>query len=143
MAESAPINRLTADDLMSLVSERGSTPMQVGAVLLLDARAGLDSASVIKLLARRVVSVPRLRQRLQKTPFGCGRPVWVDDPAFEIANHVTSLPCPEPRGESEVLDLAAKLIGSELSRSRPLWAATLVTETATGEAARGRFCAAA
>ncbi|WP_111721409.1 wax ester/triacylglycerol synthase domain-containing protein [Homoserinimonas sp. OAct 916] len=135
MVESSPINRITADDLMSLVSERGSTPMQVGAVLLLDARAGLDPASVIELLARRVVSVPRLRQRLQKTPFGCGRPVWVDDPAFEIANHVTSLPCPEPRGELEVLGLAAKLIGSELSRSRPLWAATLVTDTATGEAA--------
>ena len=135
MVESSPINRITADDMMSLVSERGSTPMQVGAVLLLDARSGLDPASAIDLLAQRIASVPRLRQRLQKTPFGCGRPVCVDDPAFEIANHVTSLRCPAPQGELAVLGLAAELIGANMPRNRPLWAATLVTDTAPGEAA--------
>ncbi|MBE4718984.1 recombinase family protein [Pseudarthrobacter sp. AB1] len=76
MSQPPPIIRVTADDLMSLVSERGSTPLQVGAVLLLEARGGLDRARALDLLARRITAVPRLRQRLENTPFGCGRPIW-------------------------------------------------------------------
>ncbi|MCU1442410.1 MAG: hypothetical protein JWQ59_560 [Cryobacterium sp.] len=135
MSQRAPIIRVTVDDLMSLVSERGSTPLQVGAVLLLDSQGGLEPAQVLDILARRITAVPRLRQRLENTPFGCGRPVWVDDASFTIANHLTSLRCPAPGGESAVLGLAAALIGVGLSRDRPLWAATLVTDTAPGEAA--------
>ena len=59
----------------------------------------------------------------------------MDDPAFEIANHVTSLCCPVPRGELAVLGLAAELIGAKMPRNRPLWAATLVTDMTPGEAA--------
>lgn len=72
-------------------------------MLLLDARGGLDTARALYLLARRITAVPRLRQRLENTPFGHGRPVWVDDPSFTIANHLTSLPCPAPGGESAAL----------------------------------------
>jgi diacylglycerol O-acyltransferase len=135
MGHRAPISRVTADDLMSLVSERGSTPMQVGAVLMLDARSGLDPARAIDVLGGGIAAVPRLRQRLEQTPFGCGRPVWVDDPDFKVTNHMTVVPCPAPGGEPMLLVLAAELVGAPLSRIRPLWTATLVTDTAPGEAA--------
>lgn len=135
MSQPEPISRVTADDLMSLVSERSSTPLQVGAVLLLDAPDGLDPAQTLELLARRITAVPRLRQRLHYTPVGCGRPIWIDDPSFTITNHLTSLPCPAPGGESAVMGKAAELIGVRLHRDRPLWAATLVTNTAPGKAA--------
>jgi diacylglycerol O-acyltransferase len=135
MGQHPPITRVTADDLMSLVSERVSTPLQVGAVLLLDTRGGFDPSQALDHLARRITAVPRLRQRLLDTPFGCGRPVWADDPSFTIANHLASLRCPAPGGESAVLGMAAELISVPLPRDRPLWAATLVTDTAPGEAA--------
>ena len=136
MGEPYPIDRVSTDDLMSLATEHGSTPMQVGAVLLLDARNGLDPDQAARLLARRIESVPRLRQRLVTVPFGCGRPVWADDPAFDLAHHLTSVPCPAPGGEPAVLDLAATLITTPLPRDRPLWSATLVTDTA-GTAVHG------
>ena len=135
MGQPPPIFRVTADDLMSLVSERESTPLQVGAVLTLDARGGLDPSRAFDILARRITAVPRLRQRLVSTPFGCGRPVWVDDPSFTISNHLIHLPCPVPGGEPAVLVMAAELIGRQLPRDRPLWAATLVTGIGPGEAA--------
>ena len=135
MRKSLPIDRVSADDLMSLATDRGSTPMQVGAVLFLDTRTGLDSGQGIVLLAQRILSVPRLRRRLVTVPFGCGRPVWVDDAAFAITNHVTTVRCPAPRGELAVFDLAAAMLATPLPRARPLWAATLVTETAEHEAA--------
>ena len=135
MGESPRIDRVSADDLMSLVAERGSTPLQVGAVLTLDARSGLDPVRAIDVLARRITAVPRLRQRLVDVPFGCGRPAWGDDAAFAITNHVTSVRCPEPGGEQAALGLAAGMIVEPLQRDRPLWTATLVTDTAPGEAA--------
>lgn len=100
MSHPPSIFRVTGDDQMSLVSEWGSTPLQVGAVLLLEVRGGVDPARVFDLLAQRITEVPRLRQRLVNPPFGCGRPVWVDDASFKIANHVTTFPCPAPPGES-------------------------------------------
>ena len=97
---SNPTDRVSNDDLMSLASERGATPMQVGAVLMLDAREGLDHGLVVDAIASRVTVVPRLRQRLVKVPWGCGRPVWVDDRDFNIANHVSSVRHPAARAPS-------------------------------------------
>jgi len=120
---------------MSLASERGSTPMQVGAVLLLEARQGLDPGSVVEALARRVRAVPRLRQRLVTVPWGCGRPVWVDDPGFSAARHFCAVRCPAPGGQAAILEVAAEMLATRLPRDRPLWAARLVTGPGEGETA--------
>lgn len=140
---------MSADDLMSLATERGTTPTQVGAVLFLDTsgRAGsatgpgivsapeLDAAQVVEQLARRLPGVPRLRQRLVSVPFGCGRPIWVDDPEFDVSRHVRVVVCPAPGGEQAVLDLAGAMLVRPLPRSRALWAATLVTGVGEHQAA--------
>jgi diacylglycerol O-acyltransferase / wax synthase len=130
-----PTQRVSTDDLLSLASERGSTPMQVGAVLWLDARASLDPVLVMDAIAQRVTAVPRLRQRLVKVPWGCGRPVWVDDRDFTVTNHFSAILCPAPGGENAVLEVAAEMLGTRLPRDRPLWAATFVTDTGKGGAA--------
>jgi len=124
--------RVSADDLMSLATERGSTPLQVGAVLMLDRSASLEPALVAAALAERVHAVPRLRQRLVEVPWGCGRPVWVDDRDFSVSSHFSVVSCPTPTGRSAVLDVAAEMLGTRLPRDRPLWAAKLVTDTDTG-----------
>lgn len=130
-----PADRVSPDDLMSLASERGSTPMQVGAVLMLDARGRLDPGLVAEAIAHRVTAVPRLRQRLVKVPWGFGRPVWVDDRDFTVSDHFSVTRCPAPGGESAVLGVAAELLLTRLPRGRPLWAAMLVTDTGLGGAA--------
>ena len=80
------LERVSADHLMSLAARRHPPPLQVGAVLIFDVRGGLDVGSLRAVLQQRIAAVPRLRQRLEKVPLGCGRPVWVDDPtsAFTI-----------------------------------------------------------
>ena len=130
-----PIDRASIDDLMSLATDRGVTPMNVGAVLFLDTRKGLNQEEAMESLARRVNAIPRLRRRLVDVPFGCGRPVWVDDDTFSFSHHLTTVRCSEPRGEVAVFEVAAALLATPLPRSRPLWAATLVTDTAEHEAA--------
>ena len=135
MFTSHPAERVSTDDLMSLATEGGTTPMQVGAVLMLDARERCDPRLVADAIAHRVSAVPRLRQRLVPVPWGCGRPVWVDDGDFTVTDHFYVVRCPDPGGEPGVLEVAAERLLTRLPRDRPLWAATLVTNVGQGCAA--------
>lgn len=53
--------------------------------------------------------------------------MWVDDADDDPAFHVRRLRCAEPRDEQAELDLAARIVTDPLPRSRPLWAAVIVT----------------
>ena len=69
-----PVERATPNDMLQLTYDAGSVPAQVGAVLLMAGPAPEPDAAR-RAVALRVASVPRLRQRLQRVPFGCGRPI--------------------------------------------------------------------
>ena len=131
-----PIERAGPGDLAMLaMSARASVQQQVGAVLLLDTGPGFDLPGAEQLFAERIRTVPRLRQRLHRPPPGAGGPLWLDDPAFEVARHLGRLRCPEPGDEQALLDLAAAVIGTALPRDRPQWSAAFVTGLADGRVA--------
>ena len=67
---------------------------------------------------------PRLRRRLVRTPPGCGRPIWVDDPAFSLERHLTAA---TRRDDRALLDLAAAILCRPLPRDRPRWSACWVS----------------
>ncbi|WNV87462.1 wax ester/triacylglycerol synthase domain-containing protein [Umezawaea sp. Da 62-37] len=119
--------RASGNDLVELVCDTTGTSMQVAAVLVLDTRSPVGIAAVREAIAERVKAAPRLRQRLVDAPFGCGGPVWIDDPAFDIGDHVMSATCPAPGGEQALLGIVAEAITTRLARDRPLWSVTLVT----------------
>ncbi|MFS1304186.1 nitroreductase/quinone reductase family protein [Streptosporangium longisporum] len=127
------IERAGPTDLMMLaMGASGPMPQQMGALLVLAAEPGFDPAAARELLAERIRSVPRLRQRLLRVPPGCGRPVWADDPAFDIGSHVRSVRCPAPGDERALLDAATAVVCERLPANRPLWAAVFVTGLADG-----------
>ena len=128
-------DRVSADDLMSLAPRQHPPPLQVGAVLILDTPGDLDVAALRTVLQQRIVAVPRLRQRLQKVPLGCGRPIWVDDPSFTIDDHVTAVTPHSEVDDAVLLDIAADLVTKPLPEDRPLWSATLVPGMTGGRAA--------
>ena len=128
-----PIERVSLADLMLLDCDVGPAPMQAGAVLLLDAGPRFDVGAATAVIGERVTKVPRLRQVLVRTPPGCGRPVWLDDPGFDIGAHVRSVRC-DPPGDDVALRLAWTAIATQrLPWSRPLWSATFVTGLADGQ----------
>ncbi len=51
-------------------------------------------------LAGRLPLVPRYRQKLRTVPFRLGRPVWVEDPNFDLRYHVRRTALPAPAGTS-------------------------------------------
>jgi diacylglycerol O-acyltransferase / wax synthase len=113
--------------------------MHVGAVAILereplvgpDGHFRLDD--VRALVASRLPLIPRFRRKVLHVPFGFGRPVWVDDPDFDIARHVrlTSLPAPGTR--RQLLTLAERLNEQLLDRAHPLWEIWFVDGVDRGE----------
>lgn len=121
------IERASATDLAMLAMDAGPLPQQLGAALTLNTGPDFDLPGAERLIAERVHAVPRLRQRLVSAPAGCGRPVWVDDPDFDIGHHVRRVHCPSPGDERALLDVIAAVVSHPLPRSRPLWSAVFVT----------------
>lgn len=122
-ARGVGIDRLSADDLMALAGDHGTVPMQVGGVLWFGADApGVDGLT--RHLSERLPAAPRLRQVFGPLPFGCGRPVWVDDPCFVLGEHLQAV---EVSGSDQVDRVALDLLAARLPRDRPLWAARIVT----------------
>lgn len=128
----APVERASSADLgMRAMDARSPVPQHVGAVLVLEPGAA-GPAELDRVLRVRAAAVPRLRQRLLTLPPGFGRPVWVDAPDLDVGAHIRHVRCPGPGDERALLDLAAVLVGERLPRSRPLWAAAVVSGLAGG-----------
>jgi diacylglycerol O-acyltransferase / wax synthase len=120
-------DRLSALDESFLHLERADTPMHVGAVVVLegdpfygpDGRFRLDD--VRALVRSRLATLPRFRRTVVAAPLGAGRPIWVDDPDFDVARHVGLTALPEPGTRRQLLTLAERLIAQVLDRAHPLW----------------------
>jgi WS/DGAT/MGAT family acyltransferase len=74
----------------------------------------------------RLHLVPKLRRRARFTSLGMAAPVWADDPAIDIANHVRRATLPAPGTEASLRDLCAELMAGPLRRDRPLWEIWLI-----------------
>jgi WS/DGAT/MGAT family acyltransferase len=77
-------------------------------------------------LAARLDRVPRLRQRLVATALAGRARRWEDDPAFDVARHVTACWLPAPGGPGELRAAAGTLLSAPLDPARPLWHVYLV-----------------
>lgn len=73
------------------------------------------------LLEERLHLFPPFRQRLVDVPFGLHHPVFIDDPDFELGNHLRRAALPAPGGKRELQEFVADLASRPMDRSRPLW----------------------
>ena len=83
-------------------------------------------AEIIEHFRRRLHLVPRYRQKMRTVPFNLDRPVWVDDPAFELSYHVRRTAVAAPGGDTQLQALLGRLMSQRLDRERPLWEAWIV-----------------
>jgi diacylglycerol O-acyltransferase len=118
-------DRLTGLDASFLALEKHGAHMHVGSVLVFDGDAPHyeDFAAMIE---ARLHQVPRYRQKLAFPPLAQARPVWVDDPHFNIGYHVRHTALPAPAGEDQLRALAGRVFSQQLDRSKPLWEIWLV-----------------
>ncbi|MEA2372834.1 MAG: diacylglycerol O-acyltransferase / wax synthase [Solirubrobacteraceae bacterium] len=76
---------------------------------------------IIEQVRGRLHLVPRYRQRLAHTALDSGRPVWADDPSFNLEYHFRHTALPAPGDREQLLRLTARINSQQLDRSKPLW----------------------
>src|SRR6202161_634585 len=118
-------DRLTGLDSSFLHLERDAAHMHVAGCAVFEGEAPAYDELVERIISRLHL-VPRYRQRLAFVPFGQGRPVWVDDPHFNVAFHVRHTALPSPGGDEQLKRLCGRVFSQALDRSRPLWELWLV-----------------
>jgi len=72
-------------------------------------------------VAGRLPLLPRYRQKLRTVPFRLGRPVWVDDPNFDLGYHIQRTALPAPGGDTQLSELMGRVMSQRLDRDHPLW----------------------
>jgi diacylglycerol O-acyltransferase len=121
------LDRLTAVDAAFLHQEGPSSHMHVGGLTLLE---GPPPAleEFLEQIRQRLHLVPRYRHKLAHThtALDSGRPVWVDDPSFNLEYHVRHSALPAPGDWEQLCNLTARIFSQQLDRSKPLWEMWLI-----------------
>jgi len=118
------MQRLTGLDATFLYLETPSIHMHVASTAVFDPSTvpgGYSFEKVVELVESRLHLLPPFRRRLKEVPFQLHHPLWIEDPDFDIENHVHRAALPAPGGAQELADFAADVFSRPLDRSRPLW----------------------
>src|SRR5690348_8741845 len=113
------MDRLSATDASFLVAEKGSSHMHVGAVMIFEGPPP-SRDDTLGHVESRLHLVPRYRQKLAVPRFEMGRPLWVDDPSFNLEYHVRHTALPSPGDLDQLRLLTARIFSQRLDRSKPL-----------------------
>ena len=119
------MDRLSPVDVSFLDQEKQGSHMHIGAVMTFegppptrqDLRTHIES---------RLHLVPRYRHKLAFPRLEMGRPLWVDDPSFNIDYHVRHTALPQPGGAEQLRLLTGRIFSQRLDRTKPLWELWLV-----------------
>ncbi|MFD0363767.1 wax ester/triacylglycerol synthase family O-acyltransferase [Nocardia sp. GCM10030253] len=137
------ITRLTPQDASFYQLESSSNPIHIGSLAIvrstdpgrISGEPALDYDRLVDLVEARLSLVPRYRRKVREIPFALGRPVWVEDSAFDITYHIRRSALPAPGTDEQLHDLVARLASRPLDQSRPLWEMYLIEGLADGRSA--------
>lgn len=118
------MRRMGSVDAAFLYGETPAWHMHVSAVLIADpstAPRGFSIDELKRRISNRLHLAPQFRWRLVEVPFGLGRPGWVEDPDFDIDQHIRRIGLPAPGGPEQLGNLIGDLVSLKLDRRKPLW----------------------
>ena len=119
------MDRLSSIDASFLAQERDGSHMHIGGIMVFEGPAPRREEFAANLEARLHL-VPRYRQKLSFPRFEMGRPLWVDDPSFNLGYHVRHTALPAPGSVEQLRLLVGRIFSQRLDRSKPLWELWLV-----------------
>jgi diacylglycerol O-acyltransferase / wax synthase len=113
-------DRMTPLDASFLLFEDDVSHMHIASVGIFEGPEP-PFAGIVAMIESKLALVPRYRRVVRHVPFELGRPVWVDDPHFNIDYHLRHTALPAPGGEAELRKLVGRVMSQPLDRSKPLW----------------------
>jgi len=117
---------LASRDRIFLEVEDSHSPMHVAGCFVFEAGPlsrqgrGIDFERICDYVESRLSDIPRYRQRLESLRLD-GRPIWVDDPDFNLHYHLRHTRLPLPGDERQLKRLCGRIISQQLDRGKPLW----------------------
>jgi diacylglycerol O-acyltransferase / wax synthase len=114
------MQRMSSQDASFLHIESDTSPMHVGGVSIFEGPPAAFE-DVLAMVQRKLPLVPRYRQVVRFVPLALARPVWADDPHFNLGYHVRRTALPQPGGDSELRALVGRVMSQNLDRAKPLW----------------------
>src|SRR5437764_1958847 len=82
---------------------------------------GYSFARVGEVLGERLHLLPPFRRRLVEVPGGLHHPLWIEDPAFDLAHHLHRAEIAAPGGPRQLGELISDVASRQLDRRYPLW----------------------
>jgi WS/DGAT/MGAT family acyltransferase len=107
-------------DASFLHIEGPMNPMHIGGVSIFEGPAP-PFERFEQMVEGKLGMVPRYRQKVRFVPLALGRPVWVDDPHFNLSYHLRHTALPAPGSDDQLRRTAARIFAQHLDRSKPLW----------------------
>lgn len=80
-----------------------------------------DFEEFVASIRGRLPLIPRYRQKVRRVAFDLAAPAWVDDPDFDLGQHLHRAALPSPGGRYEIEQLFSHVMTERMDRSRPLW----------------------
>ena len=114
------VDRMSPLDMSFLHFEDDVSHMHIASVGIFEGPEP-PFADIMAMIESKLALVPRYRRVVRHVPFELGRPVWVDDPHFNIEYHLRHTALPSPGGEAELRKLVGRVMSQALDRSKPLW----------------------
>src|SRR3979490_2962013 len=114
------MDRMNPLDASFIALEDDNNPMHIGNVSIFEGPPP-KYGDLVRMVASKLNQVPRHRQKEKTVPLALGRPVWVDDPHFQILYHIRHTAVPAPGSDEQLRNLAGRVFAQNLDRSKPLW----------------------
>src|SRR5436190_9700859 len=111
---------MSSMDASFLHIEGPNNPMHIGGVSIFEGPPPPFS-QLEEMVDAKLGLVPRYRQKVRFVPLQLGRPVWVDDPHFNLGYHLRHTALPAPGSFDQLRRTAARIFAQHLDRDKPLW----------------------
>jgi diacylglycerol O-acyltransferase len=112
--------RLSPLDASFLHLEDEHSSMHIGSTAVFEGPAPTEE-QFRAMVAAKLSLVPRYRQKVRFVPLELGRPIWEDDPHFNLGYHVRHTALPAPGGQVQLRNLIGRVMSQMLDRTKPLW----------------------
>ncbi len=131
------MHQIAGADAAFLYAERPEWHFHVSGVMVVDPADAPDFGVdlIRRRLAARLHLMPQFRWKLVSAPLGVDRPIFVDDPDFDLDAHLRHIAVPAPGDDRTLGRLLGQLISYKLDRTRPLWEMWVIEGLAGGRVA--------
>ncbi len=118
------MEQMSGIDAKFLYSETATTHMhtiKVAVSGISELPGAFSYDGFVEVLDQQLSRLPLFRRRVVTVPLSLGHPVWIEDPAFDLHNHVSRRRVSEPGTAHELAAVVADIAAIPLRRDRPLW----------------------